>query len=680
MAHGVASNESGYDTKAKSRVGATSVMQLMPATAKSLGVTNINDPRHNINAGVKYLRDLLTKYKGDYRLALAAYNAGPTNVAKYNGVPPFAETQAYVNKVLKHRNYKYGDGGSVDLDDNADFGGDDGYTPYDESEVSSLIDLVLHGDNGDIDQATYEPLYKDEEDNQVNGREWRTPNISEGMPSLPSARIMKGALKLGDVNLGVNAQGRSRSGAENYRQQAFDVTLPVGQGSLQLGTSRYSDPYSSDTGKRAAYNTYLGSSQHSPSLNMMLEKYKSQKHPNFGVELSFPFGKGGKVSSDDILNKIEKLIRKGQYAVADMIGVKPETKFATEVSERYFPNEEHNERADAMRHMLFQAQLYKRSPLLSNAVGWAHENTALTQPDEEREMDEYNDVLGRGIAITSDDEPQTLVRKALEAIQSGKAKYMTPEENARLRRESAYADGGSVSSLEEMLARNTFDTGVDNSRERAFMSAKRQPFSGLNRDKSTMGIATPQDQAFAQKFQEGFPKYAEEAGNIIASISPGSGEYLAAKESVDATERATKAIQEGRYGDAASEGINAVVNAVGSLPLAHEIMALGKVGTGMMAFVTPMAMKELKGAWGEASDLMKAGATWDDVKAGFNKNLAREFREGDIGTQGKLLRTPEYEYVETGKTNALGEPIFKRKALIPKQRKVSIRHLIIWIR
>ena len=111
------------------------------------------------------------------------------------------------------------------------------------------------------------------------------------------------------------------------------------------------------------------------------------------------------------------------------------------------------------------------------------------------------------------------------------------------------------------------------------------------------------------------------------------------------------------------------MNAVGSLPLAHEIMALGKVGTGMMAFVTPMAMKELKGAWGEASDLMKAGATWDDVKAGFNKNLAREFREGDIGTQGKLLRTPEYEYVETGKTNALGEPIFKRKALDTKAEK-----------
>ena len=78
-------------------------MQLMPATAQSYGA-NPYDPSQNVEAGAAYLRELLIKYNGDPRLALAAYNAGPGAVARYNGVPPYAETQTYVERVM--RKYK----------------------------------------------------------------------------------------------------------------------------------------------------------------------------------------------------------------------------------------------------------------------------------------------------------------------------------------------------------------------------------------------------------------------------------------------------------------------------------------------------------------------------------------------------------------------------------------------
>ena len=74
-------------------------MQLMPATAQELGVTNREDPVQNINGGVKYLAQLLTQFKGDVRLATAAYNAGPGAVRRHGGVPPYAETRAYIERV-----------------------------------------------------------------------------------------------------------------------------------------------------------------------------------------------------------------------------------------------------------------------------------------------------------------------------------------------------------------------------------------------------------------------------------------------------------------------------------------------------------------------------------------------------------------------------------------------------
>ncbi len=93
--------ESGGDPTARSSVGALGLMQLMPGTAASLGVKNPLDPQQNLEGGMSYLLQLLQQFKGNLKLALAAYNAGPGAVKRYGGVPPYAETQRYVQDVLQ---------------------------------------------------------------------------------------------------------------------------------------------------------------------------------------------------------------------------------------------------------------------------------------------------------------------------------------------------------------------------------------------------------------------------------------------------------------------------------------------------------------------------------------------------------------------------------------------------
>ena len=100
----VIETESRFRSKARSQVGARGLMQLMPRTGRWLGADDLYDPEQNVDAGVKYLKYLQARFHGNLKQAIAAYNAGEGNVRRYNGVPPFRETQSYVKKVMKSYN------------------------------------------------------------------------------------------------------------------------------------------------------------------------------------------------------------------------------------------------------------------------------------------------------------------------------------------------------------------------------------------------------------------------------------------------------------------------------------------------------------------------------------------------------------------------------------------------
>lgn len=105
--------ESNFDPYAVSPAGARGLMQLMPATAREMGVTDIFDPAQNVAGGTQYVAQMIGLFDGDLELALAAYNAGPGTVKKYGGIPPYEETQAYVPRVLRYRSQYAAEGAVV---------------------------------------------------------------------------------------------------------------------------------------------------------------------------------------------------------------------------------------------------------------------------------------------------------------------------------------------------------------------------------------------------------------------------------------------------------------------------------------------------------------------------------------------------------------------------------------
>lgn len=165
--------ESSFRVDATSHCGAQGIMQLMPATADYLGVTDAYDPEQNIMGGAKYIASLIKKYDGNTSLALAAYNAGSGNVAKYGGIPPFKETQNYVVKVTNYMKQNLDANQKVVVGGNSQTGNST-YVPVFEDVDEELVRTIDDTWNEIFSYDQYELFLKilgEEEENQKQEKE-----------------------------------------------------------------------------------------------------------------------------------------------------------------------------------------------------------------------------------------------------------------------------------------------------------------------------------------------------------------------------------------------------------------------------------------------------------------------------------------------------------------------------
>ena len=172
----VAMTESGFQPYTTSKSGAMGIMQIMPSTAEYLGLTNAYDPYENIMGGARLLSELLNKYGGDTSLALAAYNAGSSNVDKYGGIPPFEETQNYVPKVLGY----YSSGVTIPDELNIATPGAINYTATANSLKSAISQFAGH--------ESYD-LFLKELENEMNKTPDTTQTIYQSLMSATSRAI-----------------------------------------------------------------------------------------------------------------------------------------------------------------------------------------------------------------------------------------------------------------------------------------------------------------------------------------------------------------------------------------------------------------------------------------------------------------------------------------------------------